>query len=223
MPLTANFLADFSSLLTEAEKGTLALEGLQATAANVGPVIQDSIEQHGTAVEKIAGRVTGYVRDVYAVLTSKQMKAFVGEAIEAAQSWIQEYEQAEAAQSRLTAAMKNAGIATPELTGMYNDMAASLQKVSTFSDEAITDAQALFTVVGSVKPDAMKDTLEAAMNLAAFLKTDLKPAADMMAKAAASDGEALGKLKTILGDAYVPGMKFADVVNAINQKFGGQY
>jgi phage-related tail protein len=44
-----------------------------------------------------------------------------------------------------------------------------------------------------------------------------------MEKAAASNGAAVGRLKTALGDAYQKGMSFNEIVDAIAKKFDGQF
>jgi len=62
--------------------------------------------------------------------------------------------------------------------------------------------------------------LEAATNLAAFMKTDVNAAAKMMSQAIESGGESLGRLKKILGEAYTEGMTTTEMLEALNTKLG---
>jgi hypothetical protein len=81
---------------------------------------------------------------------------------------------------------------------------------------------ALMVQVGNVGPAQMKAALTAAANLSAGLGIDLQAATLMVAKAFASGGEHLGKLKMILGETAPKGEGMAAVLDAINAKFGGQ-
>jgi len=223
MPLTANFIADFSSFITACRDATTSTEQLVDAAGKVGADVDQAIAKAGTSIRGVATGVAEFAKSTYAVLSSEQVHEFVGSVTEGVKHFIEESSAAEQSTTRLATALKDAGQTSPTVIKAYTDMATQLQSVSRFSDEAIMDVTTLFTSVGKVGPEAMQATLEATMNLARGLNMDLVPAAQLMMKAAQSDGDALGKLKKIFGDTIPKGAEFSDILKAINEKFGGQY
>jgi len=223
MPLTANFIADFSSFIKAAADATTTTEQLVAAAGKVGATLDQGVAQASASLQTVGSKIADFGKNAWSVLSSTQMREFASSVVDFSTRWVGEFAKAESATSRLTQSLKDVGLATPEITKQYDEMARQLQKVSTFSHVAITDAQAVFTTIGKVGPENMQATLEAAMNLAAFMKTDIVDAAKLMEKAAASDGAAVGRLKTALGDAYHKGMDFNEIVEAIAKKFSGQF
>lgn len=223
MPLTATFLADFSSFITACQDATTSTEQLVEAAGKVGADVDQMIAQTAGGIKNAAVAIGDFAKTTFTVLTSSQVKDFVSDVTFAVSGFIHEFEEGEVATARLTVALKDAGQASPAVIAAYTEMATQLQHVSRFSDEAITDAQTIFTTIGKVGPENMRLVLEATMNLARGMDMELVPAANMMAKAAQSDGEELGKLKKIFGDSIPEGAKFADIIAAINEKFGGQY
>jgi hypothetical protein len=222
MPLTANFLADFSSFINAAKSATASTDELVAAAGKVGATMDQAVAQAGASLRSVGAGVAEFGRQAWSVLNSSQLKAFASDVTTFVSGYVNEFSKAEAANARLEQSLKNAGLATPEIAKLYSDMAKQIQDSTRFASSEVKDAISLFTTIGKVGPDAMKETLDATANLAAYMRVDFNTAAGIMMKAASSDGEALGKLKTILGDAYKPGMDFAGVVAAINAKFGGQ-
>jgi hypothetical protein len=222
MPLTANFIADFSSFITACRDATTSTDQLVESAGKVGADVDEAIAKAAGSIKNAATGIADFAKTTYSVLSSSQVKDFVGDVTEAVSGFIKEFSEGEEATARLTVALKNAGQASPDVIQAYGDMATHLQSVSRFSDEALTDTQTLFTTVGKVGPENMQAVLEATMNLAVGMKKDLPDAANLMIKAMQSDGEALGKLSKIFGDTIPKGTDFAGVMQAINEKFGGQ-
>jgi len=222
MPLTANFLADFSSFLDATKASIAATEEFETKAAGLGPAVDTSLAQAGTALDANKEKFYQIGQSIGNVLKSQELKNFAGDVKSFASTYIAEFAEAEAATTRLTTALKASGESSPAVAEAYGAMATELQRMSTFSDEAITDAQTLMTTVGNIKPDQMRETLEATMDLAKGMGIDLADAAKLVAKAAATNGEALGKLKVILKDSLEPGTGYAGVMKAINAEFGGQ-
>lgn len=143
------------------------------------------------------------------------LTAFVSDSVKA-------FSEAEAAQSGLTAALRQSGQATPAVIGQYNELASQFQRTTVFSDDMITSTESLLVQVGGVMPSQMRAALKATTDLSAGLGIDLRSATLLVAKAFASGGEDLGRLKGVLGDAVQPGADMAQVMEAINSKFGGQ-
>ena len=184
--------------------------------------LDQAVAQAGRA-RTVGSGIADFGKNAWAVLSSNQLHEFAKDVIEFSTEFVGEFAKAETSTARLTQALKDSGQASPAVAKAYDDMARSLQKISTFSHVAITDAQAIFTTIGQVGPENMEKTLLAAMNLAAFMQTDVPAAAKLMQKAAESNGEALGKLKVLLGDAYTKGMDFNQIVDALTKKFDGQF
>lgn len=170
----------------------------------------------GSSITKTAA---GFV-SAQAVIGTAQTayRAFVG----FVQDSIKSYASAEAAQSKLTTALKAQGQAAPETIKQYNDLATQFQKTTVYSDDLINNMEALLVQVGKVMPEDMEAALTASTNLATGLGIDLQQATTLVAKAFGQGGDELGKLKAILGDAAPVGETMAEVLEAINAQFGGQ-
>lgn len=224
MPLNANFLADFSSFLGETSKAVAATKEFATTAAAVGPALDQSLQQVTSATQQTDEELekTNKKYEEFGRKIGEGIKNIAGEVIGLAKSSMAAYAEAEAGQNRLNAALTGQGINAKEVGAQYAAMAQEFSKMTGFADGALTAAQTVLTAIGQVKPDMMKETLEATTNLGRYFEGDLTRAANLVAKAAESDGEALGKLKLILGDSLKPGADFKDVLDAIMQKFGTQ-
>ncbi len=135
---------------------------------------------------------------------------------------VKAYADAEAAQTKLTAALRQHGISTPEVIADYNNLATSFQQTTVFSDDLITKMEALLTQVGGVMPSKMKDALKASTDLAAGLGIDLESATTLVAKAAAGHTETLGRYGITVSDAALKTQGFDAVLEAVNRQFGGQ-
>jgi len=223
VPLNATFVADFSSFLTATQKSVDATNQLTAATAQVGPAFDKMTasaalaHDHATdAAKEEEARALEFGRAI-----GENLKEFASVTSEFAMKYVDAFADAEQSTARLTVALKNAG-APPETLTSYEEMAEHLSSISTYSKDAIIGVQAIMTSIGGVKPDNMEATLQATMDLASFMGTGLPAAANLLKRAAESDGEAIGRLKIVLGDAYHKGMDFNDVIQAINRKFGGQ-
>lgn len=122
--------------------------------------------------------------------------------------------------TKLNASLKAQGIFTEQLSKEMQDYARSLQKQTTFSDEAILSAQSLLTTFG-LAGAKMKEATLAATNLSAGLGIDLQTAAMLVGKAAAGATETLGRYGIKIDETIPSSEKFAEVLNQINQRFGG--
>ena len=199
MAITAQFLADFSQWSGAVAGAKDDLEGLKESAASV-------TEEQSKAAENLGRGIVDVGRKVADV----------------AGQFIESYAEEEQATNRLHTALEAQGLATDEVTAKYAAMGTQFQQTTRFSDDAIAKAQTLFTEIGHVGPDQMQAALEAATNLSIGLGISLESATGMVAKAFATQGEHLGRLKTILGDTVPKGASMAQVLEAINSKFAGQ-
>lgn len=204
MPLSASFIADFSSFIDQTNDAILAMQGFRETADGIGTEVDRGLEQTLRKYEEV-GR------------SARQLGT---EVAAASSTFIQAYTEEQDAVNRLTSALAANGQATPAVIEAYSQLASQFQNTTKYADEAIIETEAILTTIGTVGPEQMGLALEATTNLASGMKIDLNQAAVMVAKAFASGGENLGKLKGVMGDSIEPGMATADMLQAINDKFG---
>ena len=204
MALSATFVADFSSFMTATRDAVAALQGFKLTAEELGPAADRGLAATTRQAEQIG----------------RQLHRVGTDAVAASQVFIAAFAEEQDAVNRLTSALEATGQATPAVIAAYGEMATQFQNTTKYADEAITSTQAVLTTIGRVGPEQMQLALTATTNLASAMKIDLATAAQMVAKAIGSGGESLGKLKVILGDTIQPGMDTAEMLQAINDKFG---
>ena len=205
MSLTASFIADFSSFLGATEQAKTAMEGLKATAGDLGPEVDQGVQATVDDYIKLGG----------------QIRQTAGEVAQFSQQFIQAYAEEQDAVSHLTAALTAQGQATPEIIAQYEALAAQFQKTTTFADDALLGVESTLTTIGQVGPENLELALTAVTNLASGMKMDLGQAATLVSKALASGGENLGKLKTVMGDTIEPGQEMATTLQQISDKFSG--
>lgn len=204
MPLSASFVADFSSFIDATNDAINAMNGFKDTADGMGVEVDRGLEQTIRKYEEVGQK-------------TRQLGI---DAIAASKTFITAFTEEQDAVNSLTTALAANGRATPEVIRAYSEMAAQFQNTTKYADEAVISAQAVLTTIGTVGPEQMNLALEATTNLASGLGVDLNQAATMVAKAFASGGENLGRLKGVMGDAIEPGMDAAAMLQAINDKFG---
>lgn len=135
---------------------------------------------------------------------------------------IQSYAEAERATVKLTTALRNQGRASDETIDGLEALAAQYQRTTRFSDDLITETQALFVQIGDVAPEQMDKALGAATDLAEGLGIDLEQAAMALSKALQGNETALKKMAPSLSEAALKGGDLAEIAVEINKQFGGQ-
>lgn len=128
----------------------------------------------------------------------------------------------ESATTKMTAALRQHGLATPAVIAQYVALSSQLQRTTTYADELTQGAAALLTEIGDVMPSKMAGALKASTDLAAGLGIDLDSATRLVAKAAAGHTETLGRYGIVVSDAALKTQGFDAVLEAINRQFGGQ-
>jgi len=93
------------------------------------------------------------------------------------------YNQQELAERQLAQRIKSTGYAAGMTVGELKDMASSLQKVTTYGDEAIIEMQGLLLTFTNIGRDVMPDAVMATLNMSTALGQDLKSSALMLGKA----------------------------------------
>jgi len=199
MAIDARFTADFSQWKTAVAAAQGDVEQLQIATEKITPAVGLLAADVGRQIRSIGTEITGLAKDYVAA-----------------------YAEEEAATQKLIASLTAQGSATTSVISQYQEMADQFQKTTTFSGEAVTRAQAIFTTIGKVGPEQMQLAVDAAANLATFMGTDLETAATTMSKAFSSGGESLGKLKQVIGDTVPEAASFEEIITALADKLGGQ-
>jgi hypothetical protein len=139
-----------------------------------------------------------------------------------AMDWVAASNAQENATIRLNAALLSQGSFTPKLSDQYANLASELEKTTGNADELLMEMQALLVQVGNVGPAQMRAALIAASNLSAGLGIDLTTATKAVAKAFDGGGTAIAKMLPSLKDVIKEGATTEQVLDALNQRFGGQ-
>ncbi len=137
-------------------------------------------------------------------------------------SSISSFAEAEAVQSKLSAALKAQGQDVGRVSAQYNDLASTFQQTTVYSSGLVNEMQALLVQVGNVMPADMETALSAATNLASGLGIDLRQATMLVGKAMAGETGGLGRYGIALDEARVKAEGSAYVIGQLQAKFGGQ-
>jgi len=169
-----------------------------------------------TAGQKALGAIkTGLGGIVKAVgLAGAATVAFVGKSLVA-------YREQELAINQLNQSLINQGIFTKDLSQKYQDMASSLQKVTTFGDEQIIASQAILQSYLGQK-EITQELMKATLDFAAAQGVDLKTASGLVGKAIGSSTNALTRYGVELEAGLTSTQKLSAVTDGLTQKFGGQ-
>lgn len=134
---------------------------------------------------------------------------------------IASYKEAEQASNELTQSMINQGIYTTDLKAKYDAMASSLEKTTTFGDDAITSAQAqLQAYLGQT--EVTEDLVKATLDLATAKGIDLKSASDLIGKTISTETNALMRQGIEIDNTATKNEKLAQVISQVSAKYGGQ-
>ncbi|MES2341714.1 MAG: hypothetical protein V4597_08550 [Pseudomonadota bacterium] len=227
------------STLTAAEQDKLAasldraIEKMKAIGQEVPPGMQAmaaSLQKVPPEADKVQSAFGGMATQITATMAGMvssqailgavsagwhELTGFVTESVAA-------YAKQEDAEVKLTAALKQHGLATPQVIDQYNSLATTFQNTTKYADEDINAMEALLTLVGNIMPSQMQAALRASTDLAAGLGIDLEKATMLVAKAADGHIETLGRYGITIDQADFKSRGFSSVLDTINEKFGGQ-
>ncbi len=148
-------------------------------AADMGKA-KRAVQTNATGMQKAMAKVGGAFSGATSGLRAFVSALAIGATIRAV---IQATNAQQAAVTQLNQTLKSTGRLTPELSQQLQDYAASLQKVTTYGDEAIIPMQALLLTFGRIGGDEFNRAQKAVLDMATMLKMDLKSAATMVGKA----------------------------------------
>lgn len=170
----------------------------------------------------IAAMAVGHVLGQLATKAIAMVGRGFGKLARSVGEWTDAAATQEAAVHGLNAALASAGQLTPELSQKYQDLASSLQQVTTAGDEELLPLMGQLVNVGGVNEEQMAATTKAALDFAAGMKMDLKSAFQLVAKAAGGNTAALTRYVGTVEQGATKSETLANVVEALNEKFGGQ-
>jgi hypothetical protein len=136
-------------------------------------------------------------------------------------STIEAYREEEKAVNQLTQAMIQQGVFTSDLRSKYLEQASALQKLTTYGDEQIVNAQRILqSMVGN--QEVTEDLTRATLDFAAAKGIDLASAAELVGKSIASETNVLSRYGIQIEQSASQGQKLTNVITALNSKFEGQ-
>lgn len=160
-----------------------AIDNASKVIAGVGSTIE-SVGKKSTQSMTPVAQATDLASQAFSKL--KTAAAGVGVALGASQlfrKFIDEAGASEMAAVRLSLAYKNMGVQTGLTQTELNDFAATVQRTTTFTDEAVAGMQETLFRFGSITGDMFKRTQQVTVDLAAAMQTDLGSAAQLLGRA----------------------------------------
>jgi hypothetical protein len=121
----------------------------------------------------------------------------------------------------LNQALAQSGHFTQQASADFVEFAESLQKTTTFSDDAIIKNAALIESMGQLDQEGLKRATAAALNLSSALDKDLGTASEALGKAANGNTRALSLMGLEIQKGRSDAETFANALQAIEDKFGG--
>lgn len=127
------------------------------------------------------GKLTGAVALGNVIATGAEKAfSFLSDQI---RSTIQSASESEKATSQLNAVLKSTGSAAGLTSKQLQDQATALQRMTTFSDEAVMSAQSLLLTFTNVKGQVFKDSVPLILDMSQALGQDLKSSSIQLGKA----------------------------------------
>jgi hypothetical protein len=206
--LTIKITADTSQAEAGLKRTEQGLSGVEKAAGGVGKATE-GVQLSLSSLAKAAG---GY----------KAVEQSLGNIVAFSRGSLDAFADQELAVKKLVTALEASGQATPAIIGQYDALASSFERTTRFSDDLIQEMQALLVQVGGVGPPQMEAALRAATDLSAGLGVDLRTATMLVAKAFEGHTETLGRYGISVDKAKLEAQGITAVLDAINEKFGGQ-
>lgn len=160
---------------------TKARQELQGVSSQI-----DGLEKVNTKAAAAFGKVSASVAAVTVA---------VGAAVKVSKELINTYSTQLLAETKLDAALRASGNQYSLSARRLKEYASSLQDVTRFGDEAIIEAQSLLVATKKLNEEGIERTLAASADLAEALGTDIKSAAQTLAKVLQEPTSGLDRLK----------------------------
>lgn len=161
--------------------GTLTLDILAKIGGFTGPM--DRAGRNADKNAKQMARAAKEAREQWALFGKVALGAVVGLAGVGFARFIKETREAEQEQAQLAAVLRSTGESAGFSQGALNEMADTLEAVSTFSGGEITEAQTALLAFTGIVGNEFTRALEAATNMAARTGTSVVQAAETIGRA----------------------------------------
>jgi hypothetical protein len=139
-----------------------------------------AVDQFGNSVERAGKQTSGLTNSLGGLV--RGLAPYVG-AGALLHKFVTETSAAQAAQAQLAAALRSTGGVAGQTTAVLNAHAAALQRVTTFGDDAVNQAQALLLTFTKIGGSTFPAATEAILNVATAMGGDLRGAALQVGKA----------------------------------------
>jgi hypothetical protein len=196
-----------------------AMKRVAANSQQAAKAIEDTEKAAGKAGLSFKQLVAG----VFTAQAAYQALASAGRAaVQFVSESVQEFAAADKAQRQLAAALEAQKMALPGVIGQYRDLGATFQRTTVYSDDLISEMQALLIQVGDAMPSEMDEALKAATDLASGLGIDLRTATLAVGKAMAGETGALKRYGIAIDEAKVAAEGASAIFAEVQARFGGQ-
>ncbi len=208
-------LSDFITKTDKAEKGFKKLgESGKGTFDEISVGIGKSIGAYEIFEGNLAANVAIKAFEVLKDTAHELFNVFIVEGVHAAQ-------EAQNALNSLNVALGQSGHYSEETSKGFEEFAKSLQKTTTFEDDAIIKNAALIESMAHLDQNGLKRATNAAVQLAAAFDIDLETASKAVAKSADGNVTALQKLGLQFEKSGTNAGTFANALTAIESQLGG--
>jgi len=171
--------------------------------------------------EKSDRAMAGFAKTLKRVALALGGVLVIRKVVQWARQLLQFADQQTQAQNKLALAMKNSGTYTEEAYKAALDYASSLQSVTRYGDEAIIQGQAMIATFSGLAGDALNEATEAALDLAAGLKVDVKTAFNLIGRAAAGNTAILSRYGLEFEKTGDKAEDFRRLLELIQTRMGG--
>lgn len=141
--------------------------------------------------------------------------------IDAGAEMVKAYGEQEQAEARLASAIRATGHEADINQQSLLKLASSLQKVTTFGDEATISAMAMLQQLANLDQQGLEKVTPAMLDFAAAMGVDLQTAASLIGKTLGSSTNALSRYGIEIDATASPTEKLVQLTEALNEKFAG--
>ena len=189
------------------------------TSADIEITAKDKTKAGITSAKSGVGKLTDTIKR-YGAEIGAVVAAAAG-AIKVVKDLTEAYMQQEQAVAGMEAALRATGTYTPQLSQQLQDLAAELQKTTTYGDEATIAATGMLQSLSKLNDKALMKAIPLVQDLAAGMGMDLEMAASLVGKTLGSTTNALSRYGIVI-DATAPvSEKMAQLTEQIGAAFGG--
>lgn len=205
-------------ILASVDKATSAIQSFEKAANKSLTGIEKNVSKTNLAFSSFIGNLGANIATKGLSLAGDAIGSIVNlisnDAIENSQSYAD-------AILGVQNALELTGKATPEAIKGLDDFAQQIQATTKFGDDAVLSAAAYIQTLGRLDGEGLQRATKAALDLSAALGKDLSTTQELVAKAAAGNVSAFGKLGIRLEKGKTDAETFEKALAALEARFGG--